>query len=188
VVWKTVLSPSTRPNPNTLFSSERAHDEERVLEARNEAEFAGLANRLRDTRHPRGPRQHPLWRLRPRDGWSLWWWADVSVVDGRLESSCQYSQVPVFSACDRAMIDVLAATRAGRLAVVGRKADEDIHLPLQGLDYWLRVEWHHARSEFPRFGYFEGRELSADKPLLFSGSSGVTRASSYGHVVALPLA
>ncbi|MGA7928320.1 MAG: hypothetical protein WCA20_20300 [Candidatus Sulfotelmatobacter sp.] len=84
------------------------------------------------------------------------------------------------------MIDGLAVTHAGRLAVVELKADEDIHLPLQGLDYWSRVEWHHARGEFPRFGYFEGREWSADKPLLVSGSSGVTRASSYGHVVALP--
>jgi hypothetical protein len=53
------------------------------------------------------------------------------------------------------------------LAVVELKADEDIHLPLQGLDYWSRVEWHHARGEFPRFGYFEGRDLSAEKPLLF---------------------
>jgi len=65
------------------------------------------------------------------------------------------------------MIDVLATTHAGRLAVVELKADEDIHLPLQGLDYWARVEWHHARGEFPRFGYFEGRELSPEKPLLF---------------------
>jgi hypothetical protein len=40
------------------------------------------------------------------------------------------------------MIDVLAVTHAGRLAVVERKADEDIHLPLQGLDYWSRLEWH----------------------------------------------
>src|SRR5271156_2344246 len=80
---------------------------------------------------------------------------------------------------DRAIIDVLAVTHAGRLAVVELKADEDIHLPLQGFDYWSRVEWHHARGEFPRFGYFEGRELSADKPLLISGSSGVPRASSY---------
>jgi len=47
------------------------------------------------------------------------------------------------------------------------KADEDIHLPLQGLDYWSRVEWHHARGEFQRFGYFNGRELSAEPPLLF---------------------
>jgi len=34
------------------------------------------------------------------------------------------------------MIDVLTLTRDGRLAVVELKADEDIHLPLQGLDYW----------------------------------------------------
>lgn len=65
------------------------------------------------------------------------------------------------------MIDVLTTTHAGRLAVVELKADEDIHLPLQGLDYWARVEWHNARGEFSRFGYFENRELSAEKPLLF---------------------
>ena len=122
---------------------------------------------LRDTRHPYGPRQHPLWRLRPERWLESLVVGDVSVVDGRLEPSRQYSQVPAFSAADRAMIDVLTTTRAGRLAVVELKADEDIHLPLQGLDYWSRVEWHHARGEFPRFGYFEGRELSAEKPLLF---------------------
>ena len=78
-----------------------------------------------------------------------------------------YSQVPAFSAADRAMIDVLTMTHEGRLAVVELKADEDIHLPLQGLDYWARVEWHHGRGEFLRFGYFGGRELSAETPLLF---------------------
>jgi hypothetical protein len=146
---ETVLSPSTWPNPNTLFSSERAH-EERVLEARNEAEFTGLANCWRDTRHPHGPRQHPLWRLGP-DRWL------ESLVVGRCKRGGWATGVvmPIFSgsgisACDRAMIDVLAVTHAGRLAVVERKADEDTHLPLQGLDYWSRVEWPHARSEFPR--------------------------------------
>ncbi len=141
--------------------------EERVLQIRNLDEFAELAHCLRDTRHPYGPRQHPLWRLRPERWLESLVVNDVSVVDERLEPSCRYSQVPAFSASDRAMIDVLTATRAGRLAVVELKADEDIHLPLQGLDYWSRVEWHHARGEFPRFGYFEGRELSAEKPLLF---------------------
>ena len=71
-----------------------------------------------------------------------------------------------FSASDRAMIDVLAITREGRLAVVELKADEDIHLPLQGLDYWSRVAWHHARNEFQQYGYFPGRELSGERPLL----------------------
>ncbi len=63
------------------------------------------------------------------------------------------------------MIDVL--TYPERLAVVELKADEDIHLPLQGLDYWARVAWHHARGEFQRFGYFSGRELTMERPLLF---------------------
>ena len=92
---------------------------------------------------------------------------DVSVLDERLESTHPYSQVPAFSAADRAMLDVLTTTRSGRLAVIELKADEDIHLPLQGLDYWSRVQWHHARGEFPRFGYFPGKELSLETPLLF---------------------
>jgi hypothetical protein len=141
--------------------------EERVLDDRNEAAFTQLVNCLRDVRHPYGPRQHALWRLRPERWLESLVVGDVSVVDERLESSRPYSQVPAFSAADRAMIDVLTSTKNGRLAVVELKADEDIHLPLQGLDYWSRVEWHHSRGEFPRFGYFDGRELSAEKPLLF---------------------
>jgi hypothetical protein len=141
--------------------------EERVLEDRNWAFFLELLTAVRDTRHPYGPRQNPLFRMHPERWLESLVVADVSVVDERLGSGALYSQVPAFSASDRAMIDVLTTTRAGRLAVVELKADEDIHLPLQGLDYWSRVEWHHARGEFPRFGYFAGRELSTEAPLLF---------------------
>jgi hypothetical protein len=145
--------------------------EERVLEERNWAFFLELLSALRETRHPYGPRQHPLFRMHPERWLESLVVGDVSVVDERLgsrelESRALYSQVPAFSASDRAMIDVLTTTREGRLAVVELKADEDIHLPLQGLDYWARVEWHHARGEFPKFGYFAGRELSAEAPLL----------------------
>jgi hypothetical protein len=141
--------------------------EERVLDDRNESVFADLAQCLRDVRHPYGPRQHLLWRMCPERWLESLVIRDVSVLDERLDASFQFSQLPAFSAADRAMIDVLAVTRPGKLAVVELKADEDIHLPLQGLDYWSRVEWHHARGEFARFGYFEGRELSPEKPLLF---------------------
>jgi hypothetical protein len=50
--------------------------------------------------------------------------------------------------------------------VIELKADEDIQLPLQGLDYWTRVRWHHARDEFQKFGYFPGAELNEQSPLL----------------------
>lgn len=141
--------------------------EERVLDSRSESTFQGLLAALRDARHPYGPRQHPLWRMHPERWLESLAVGDVSVLDERLVSSRLYSQVPAFSALDRAMIDVLTTTRDGRLAVVELKADEDIHLPMQGLDYWSRVEWHHARGEFPRFGYFGGQQLSTEKPLLF---------------------
>jgi hypothetical protein len=65
------------------------------------------------------------------------------------------------------MIDVLTTTTEGRLAVLELKADEDLHLPMQGLDYWARVSWHHARGEFPRFGYFGSAPLSEKSPLLY---------------------
>jgi hypothetical protein len=64
------------------------------------------------------------------------------------------------------MIDVLACTHDARLAVLELKADEDIHLPLQGLDYWARVLWHHGRGEFQQYGYFPGQSLSPKPPLL----------------------
>ena len=141
--------------------------EERALDERNQNIFVDLVNSLRDIRHPYGPRQHPLWRMHPERWLEQLVAADVSVVDERLDPMCAYSQVPAFSAADRAMIDVLTTTHKGRLAVVELKADEDIHLPLQGLDYWARVAWHQSRGEFQRFGYFEGRQLSDEKPLLF---------------------
>jgi hypothetical protein len=141
--------------------------EERVLEERNWTFFLELLTVLRDTRHPYGPKQHPLFRLHPERWLESLVVGDVSMVDEQLDPRLLYSQVPAFSAADRAMIDVLTTTRDGRLAVVELKADEDIHLPLQGLDYWSRVEWHHSRGEFPRFGYFPDRELSDQAPLLF---------------------
>ena len=53
-----------------------------------------------------------------------------------------YGQVPQFAAGERGVIDLLAADRDGRLAVIELKAGQDIHLPLQALDYWMRVKWH----------------------------------------------
>ena len=95
-----------------------------------------------------------LWRLHPERWLESLVVQDVGAVDERLDTDCLYSQVPAFSASDRAMIDVLTVTREGRLAVVELKADEDIHLPLQGLDYWSRVAWHHARGEFQQLRIF----------------------------------
>jgi hypothetical protein len=140
---------------------------ERILGEENAAAFRQIVFSVGEVRHPEGPRDHPLWRMHPERWLESLVVQTVGAVDERLDNDALYSQVPAFSASDRAMIDVLTVTREGRLSVVELKADEDIHLPLQGLDYWSRVAWHHARGEFQRFGYFPGRELTMERPLLF---------------------
>jgi hypothetical protein len=119
-----------------------------------------------EARSMTGDRRDPLWRLFPERWLESLVFTNVSAVDSRLDPDHVYSQVPAFSASDRAMIDVLTCTRDARLAVLELKADEDMHLPLQGLDYWARVHWHHSRGEFQQYGYFFGRQLSPQPPLL----------------------
>ncbi|HEU5402464.1 MAG TPA: hypothetical protein VFU86_13960 [Terriglobales bacterium] len=91
---------------------------------------------------------------------------DAGVLDERIDPRWVYAQVPAFAAGDRGMIDLLTVTRDGRLVVIELKAQEDLHLPLQGLDYWARVRWHQERDDFKKFGYFAGCELSDKPPIL----------------------
>ena len=138
-----------------------------VLRADSEALFGEIVRRLRESRRP-GPARpgEVLWRMASERWLESLIIGDVSALDYRLDSRWVYSQVPAFAASDRAMIDVLTSTTEGRLAVLELKADEDLHLPLQGLDYWARVSWHYSRGEFQKFGYFTGATLSEKSPLL----------------------
>ena len=140
--------------------------EERVLDQSNFAAFERLIAGIGEARHADGPRENRFWRLHPERWLESLVIENLGALGSELDPQWKYSQVPAFSASDRAMIDVLTLTRAGRLAVLELKADEDIHLPLQGIDYWSRVAWHHERGEFQKFGYFAGRELSPEPPLL----------------------
>jgi hypothetical protein len=98
---------------------------------------------------------------------------DLMQIDDSLGAHTIYHQVPAFAAADRAMLDLLTVTRSGRLAILELKADEDLHFPLQGLDYWIRVHWlQQQRSpsgegELERNGYFPGIPLSFRSPLLY---------------------
>ncbi len=139
--------------------------ETRLTEAA-EPVFAEFVSTLVAARCTEGDRRDPLWRMYPERWLESLVFKNVAAVDSRLDPAHVYSQVPAFSASDRAMIDVLTCTREGRLAVLELKADEDIHLPLQGLDYWARVLWHHGRGEFQQYGYFAATQLSPRPPLL----------------------
>lgn len=140
---------------------------EYVLDDSNETLFVELTQRVAEQRHPSGSHTNVFYRLAPERWLESLIVQRVCAVDERLDQRFVYSQVPAFAAADRAMLDVLTCTLDGRLAVLELKANEDIHLPLQGLDYWARVRWLQQHGEFIRNGYFAGRELSSAPPLLY---------------------
>jgi len=111
-------------------------------------------------------RLNPLY-LRNREAWlESQVRSAIEEIDARLLAAPIYDQVPAFAAADRGVLDLLAMERGGRLAVIELKATEDIHLPLQALDYWMRVKWHLDRREFSVNGYFPGTELLTEPPRL----------------------
>ncbi|HEX3682515.1 MAG TPA: hypothetical protein VHU83_08215 [Bryobacteraceae bacterium] len=85
-------------------------------------------------------------------------------IDASLAPHPVYGQVLTFAGGDRDLIDLLAISVAGRLAVVELKASEDIHLPIQALDYWMRIRWHAERGELRPL--FAGMPLAPASPRL----------------------
>ncbi len=75
-----------------------------------------------------------------------------------------HGQVLTFAGGDRDLIDLLAISPAGRLAVLELKVAADLHLPMQALDYWMRVAWHLQRDELRHL--FPGSILQCKPPRL----------------------
>ncbi|HEX9201776.1 MAG TPA: hypothetical protein VF865_19620 [Acidobacteriaceae bacterium] len=120
-------------------------------------------------------RRDPLYRMQPERWLESMLRREVSLIDAHLDAAHVYTQVPAFAAADRGMLDLLSVDKNGRLAVIELKADDDLHLALQGLDYWVRVRWHHQQNpdamsglgEFQRHGYFGGVRLAEGAPRLY---------------------
>ena len=120
-----------------------------------------------------GDHRHPLFRA-SRERWlETMVLADPARIDARLDANLVYSQVPAFSASDRGVLDLLGVNAEGRLAVIELKADENLQLIFQAVDYWLRVRWHQQQGDFERYGYFPGRTLHPGAPLLYLVAPGL---------------
>jgi len=160
----TPVSGSFRNRESIIFGIGPAELE---LDESSEALFRELVQRICDERQTGGSHTNLFFRVASERWLESLIVRDIRRLDERLDGRFVYSQVPAFAAIDRAMLDVLTCTLDGRLAILELKADEDIHLPLQGLDYWARVRWHQQHGEFTRNGYFAGRDLSSAAPLLY---------------------
>lgn len=143
-------------------------DQRCVLRSETRGELKSLVRALRTYRHPAAEdMSHPMYRRQAERWMETLVAVDPSRIDARLDPRFLYTQVPAFSAGDRGVIDLLGVTRDRRLAILELKAGEDIHLPLQAADYWLRVRAHQRQGDFQSYGYFPGIELSNAPPLVY---------------------
>jgi hypothetical protein len=130
-------------------------------------EIEGIARELARMRSAdASDRMNPLYTRQPEAWLEAQVRARLDSIDASLALRPVYGQVPQFAAGERGIVDLLAVSMTGRLAVIEVKASQDIHLPLQALDYWMRVKWHLDRGEFTGRGYFPGIPLSAEPPRL----------------------
>jgi hypothetical protein len=131
------------------------------------AEAERIAQELARMRHPQAiDRANPVYLRHPEAWLEAQVRTQIEMLDAMIYPHPLYGQVPQFAAGERGIIDLLGVDRNGRLAVIELKADEDIHLPLQALDYWMRVKWHLDRQEFSTRGYFPGIPLLKTTPRL----------------------
>jgi hypothetical protein len=151
--------------PRVLFGLE---GQVRKLEATNRAEFREFLARVLEVRRAGSPRpSDDLYRLQSERWLECRVLKDMTRLDPALSPGLVYPQVPAFAGQDRGVIDLLSVTRQGRLSVIELKLEEEINLPLQGLDYWLRIKWLAERGAFQASGYFPQIELAAASPLLY---------------------
>jgi hypothetical protein len=134
----------------------------------NFGDLEGLAREILRRRSAKSAdRRHPFYLLRSEAWLESLLRRNIRRLDPTLDDRFVYSQIPAWRANERSVIDLLTVTDGGRLVVIEIKAAEDPQLPLQGADYWLRVEQGRLRGEFTKRGLFHGVLLSDQSPLLY---------------------
>jgi hypothetical protein len=183
------------PGASSRLASQTPRDclwsgrDERVLGEQNADVFRRLVHSVGEVRHADGPRDHALWRLHPGRWLESLVVQDLAEVDERLDATSLCSQVPVFSASDRAMIDVLTTTRdvkAGGGGVEGRRR----YPPAAARSGLLLVAGRLAscagRVSTLRILFRAGTVTRS--AFVVSGGSGAARASRPRYLAALRLA
>lgn len=167
--------------PRIYFGLEGSY---RRMSDSDRGEFLEFVNRVFEIRQAASPdRSHEFYRLQSERWLESLLLGDIGKIDPALDARFVYPQVPAFSGMDRGVIDLLSVTRQGRLAVIELKVQEEINLPMQGLDYWLRVKWLAERGQFQPQGYFPGVELASEPPRLYLASPAFRFHSTTGQIL-----
>ncbi|HEX8072936.1 MAG TPA: hypothetical protein VF546_23525 [Pyrinomonadaceae bacterium] len=131
-----------------------------LLTADNWPALAKLLDELNTHRAPDAPeRRHAFYRAAPEAWLEALLRRDITRLDPGLVLAPLHAQFRPPGDRDARPVDLLALRRDGRLVVIELKVTEDAALPLQGADYWRRVEQHR------RAGHITAARLFADLPI-----------------------
>jgi hypothetical protein len=142
-----------------------------LLEDDNWPQLLKLIDELREHRRAAAVDQrHALYAAAPEAWLESLLRRDITRLDPGLRLAPLYAQFrtpprAAASASAARPVDLLALRRNGRLVVIELKVSEDAALPLQGADYWRRVEAHRRRGDIARL--FGDAAIADEPPLAY---------------------
>jgi hypothetical protein len=143
----------------------------RLLCEENKEELLQLVSELAEHRRAdAADRRHQLHRAAPEAWLESILRRDVTRLDPGLRLAPLHAQFRAARGEREAgarPVDLLALRRDGRLVVIELKVSEDAALPLQGADYWRRVETLRRRGHLKRARLFGDAEIADTPPLVY---------------------
>jgi hypothetical protein len=142
----------------------------RLLEEKNETEFANLITDLLDHRSAASVDHHHALYRNAAEAWleSLLR-RDITRLDPGLVIAPLHAQFRIARSGVAGVrpVDLLALRQDGRLAVIELKVSEAREHVLQAADYWQRVEVHRRRGHITRAKLFAERKIRNEPPLIY---------------------
>jgi hypothetical protein len=143
-----------------------------LLEDDNLPRFSKLLDELRAHRHAAAvDHRHALYVSAPEAWLESLLRRDITRLDPGLRLAPLHAQFRTPSrdgaGAGARPVDLLALRRDGRLVVIELKVSEDAALPLQGADYWQRIEAHRRRGDITRARLFGDAPVADEPPLLY---------------------
>ncbi|MFL6207839.1 MAG: hypothetical protein ACJ74W_03275 [Pyrinomonadaceae bacterium] len=142
----------------------------RLLTAESWPELAKLLDELATHRCADAhDHRHALYRAAPEAWLESLLRRDITQLDPGLILAPLHAQFRVVAQARGGArpVDLLALRRDGRLAVIELKVSEDAALPLQGADYWRRVEAHRRAGHITNARLFGELEIADEPPLVY---------------------
>jgi len=142
-----------------------------LLDEKTWPELAKLVCELAEHRRAEEPndRRHALYTAAPEAWLESLLRRDITQLDPGLIISPLHTQFRLSrdARAGARPVDLLALRRDGQLVVIELKVSEDAALPLQGADYWRRIETYRRNGQIAGARLFGDARISDEPPLVY---------------------